>query len=90
MRAGNPHRSGQLAIACWERDYAAMVSAAAFWNPSWGELVPPEATPLHDLDIALDSAGFTAMAGFARRGPTAGIGGMYPWSLESYCENRPL
>lgn len=84
VRAGVPHRGGQLAVACWERDYPAMVSAAAFWNPRRNSLIPPEATPLIDLDLALDSAGFTAMAGFARRGETDGIAGIYPWSLSDY------
>lgn len=86
VRAGIPHKGGQLAVACWERDYAAMVSAAAFWNEAKGELVPPDISPLHDLDIALDSAGFTAMAQFARRGATTGIANIYPWSLSSYLE----
>jgi hypothetical protein len=86
VRAGVPHRSGQLALACEQRQYAAMVSAGAYWNAHRGMFVTPTASPLMEVDVALDSAGFTAMQSFARRGRSAnGIGlGMYPWSLPDY------
>jgi len=85
VRVGVPHRGGRLPIACWRRGYPVMVSAAAFWDRKKRRMLIPTVTPLWDCDVVLDSAGFTAMQGFARREtPTQGIAGIYPWTLEDY------
>ena len=61
MRVGIPHTSGKLAFHAFNNDYAAMVSAGAFWNPKQEKFRIPDATDLTELAFALDSAGFTAM-----------------------------
>jgi hypothetical protein len=61
IRVGLPHRGGRLAFHAFNREYPAMVSASAFWNPKTREFVVPEASDIYEIDYALDSAGFTAM-----------------------------
>jgi len=61
-----------------------MVSANAFWNGSSFSL--PEASDVEELDLALDSAGFTAMQLWKLKGKQAGIGGVFPWTYEQYIE----
>ena len=61
-----------------------MVSASVFWSQRHERLIYPDYTPLDELDVALDSAGFTAMALYKKRGPAAGIAGAYPWTLDQY------
>ncbi len=58
MRVGIPHRGGGLAFHAFEENYPVMVSANAFWNPVTETFVIPETTDLHELDLALDSAGY--------------------------------
>jgi hypothetical protein len=86
MRVGIPHTSGKLAFHAFNNDYAAMVSAGAFWNAKQGKFRIPDATDLTELDFALDSAGFTAMMLFKEKGPQRGMAGVYPWSFEQYVE----
>lgn len=83
MRVGIPHRSGSLAVHAFNREYAAMVSASAFYDKS-GRFIEPTATPLTDINWALDSAGFTAMLGWQAKGAQPGIEGIFPWTLEAY------
>ncbi|WP_262389454.1 hypothetical protein [Cupriavidus campinensis] len=86
MRIGIPHRGGRLAFHAFEQGYPAMVSANAFWNSTKREFVMPAATDLTEMDFALDSAGFSAMTLWKRKGRQAGIAGVYPWTLEQYLE----
>lgn len=84
MRVGIPHPGGRLASHAFNNGYAAMVSANAFWNQKTGELRFPDITPLMDIDFALDSAGFTAMLNWSKKGTQAGMAGIYPWSYSQY------
>lgn len=86
MRTGVPHRGGKLAIHAFESGYPVMVSANAFFNHKTGRFEVPENSPLQDVDVALDSAGFVAMMNFKSKGKQAGVGGIYPWSYEAYLE----
>lgn len=84
MRVGVPHRSGRLAFHAFREGFAVMVSAAAFWDGSKGQFKVPQATDLTELDLALDSAGFTAMLQWKTKGKQAGMAGVYPWTYEQY------
>ena len=84
VRVGIPQRSGSIAFHAFAEGYKAMVSASAFWNPLRRQFVIPEASDLYEIDWALDSAGFTAMSQWSRKGTQAGIAGIYPWSLSQY------
>ena len=86
MRIGIPHRGGRLAFHAFEQGYPAMVSANAFWNPTKREFVMPAATDLTEMDFALDSAGYSAISLWQKKGRQDGIAGVYPWSLEQYLE----
>lgn len=86
MRIGIPHRGGRLAFHAFNEQYPAMVSASAFWSHAKQEFHIPEATDLSELDFALDSAGFTAMRLFKSKGPQAGLGTFFPWTLAQYVE----
>lgn len=86
MRTGIPHRGGQLAAHAFERAYPVMVSANAFFNSKSQRFELPEHSPLTDVDVALDSAGFVAMMNFKAKGKQNGCGGIFPWSLEAYLE----
>lgn len=86
MRTGIPHRSGQLAVHAFESRYHVMVSANAFFNPKTGSFDVPKNSPLADVDVALDSAGFVAMMNFKAKGRQNGCGGIFPWSMEAYIE----
>lgn len=86
IRVGIPHRGGRLAFHAFDHSYPAMVSASAFWSPSTGQFSQPEASDIHELDFALDSAGYTAMKLWQTKGRQAGIGGVFPWTYEQYIE----
>jgi hypothetical protein len=86
MRIGVPHRSGSLAFHAFNEDFPAMISASAFWNRQGQCFRFQDATDVHELDYALDSAGFTAMQGWKKKGTQPGIGGVYPWTYEQYVE----
>ncbi|WP_434667875.1 hypothetical protein P5W99_36300 [Paraburkholderia sp. A3BS-1L] len=86
MRVGIPHRGGQLAIHAFKSDYPVMVSANAFFNRKTQRFRLPQHSPLQDMDVALDSAGFVAMQLFKSKGRQNGVGGMYPWSYSDYLE----
>jgi len=86
LRVGVPHRGGRLCAEAWANDMPVMVSASAFWNRATGEFIEPPQSELEQCDVALDSAGFTAMAQWKRKGPQAGMLGIYPWRLEQYVE----
>ena len=90
MRAGIPHKGGALSFHAFNEGYPVMVSASAFWHGPTASFKVPEATNLHELDLALDSAGFTAIRGFQRKGAQAGMAGIFPWSAAQYCELAAL
>ena len=87
---GLPEPGGRLATEAEMLDTPALVSASAFWS---GErFVLPgartvtvagrkvrEGSRLDGLDVALDSAGYTAMVNPA-------WGGKYPWTIAQYLE----
>jgi len=93
MRVGVPHRSGRLAFHAFSCEYPVMVSASAFWDRASRSFKVPRATDLEECDVALDSAGFTAVRNWQQRGTQGGMLGVYPWSLQQYvelaCELRP-
>lgn len=86
MRVGIPHRGGHLAVHAFNHDYPAMVSANAFFDYKTSTFKVPEHTDLDMLDFALDSAGYTAVLNFQRKGRQPGIAGVFPWTYEQYVE----
>lgn len=63
-----------------------MVSASAFWNRTKREFRMPEAADLSEIDFALDSAGYTGLLKFQRKGQQEGIAGICLWSFSAYME----
>lgn len=63
-----------------------MVSASAFWNARAQRFDIPQATSLSEVDLALDSAGFTAVKLWQSKGKQAGMAGVYPWTCAQYLE----
>lgn len=90
MRVGIPHRSGKLAFHAFERGYPVMVSASAFWDRRNHVFLIPDASDLYECDMALDSAGFSAMVGWQTRGRQSGLAGVFPWALAQYVELASL
>lgn len=86
MRVGVPHRGGKLAFHAFNQGYPVMVSANAFWDAKANAFKFPEATDLSETDFAMDSAGFTAIMNFQRKGRQRGIAGVFPWTFEQYIE----
>jgi hypothetical protein len=86
MRAGLPHRSGRLAFHAFNQDYPVMVSANAFWDAARGHFHVPKASDLYELDFALDSAGYSAMSQWKRKGRQDGMAGIFPWTYGQYIE----
>jgi hypothetical protein len=86
MRIGVPHSGGSLAYHAFEKDYAVMVSASAFWNREKQKFQLPAATDLSETDFALDSAGFTAVSAWGKKGQQRGMAGIYPWTVGEYLE----
>lgn len=86
MRIGIPHRGGRLAFHAFENDYPAMVSASAFWDGRRGQFNIPEHSNIHELDFALDSAGFTVASQWKKKGRQPGLGGIFPWTLAQHME----
>lgn len=86
MRVGIPQRGGHLAVHAFHHDYPTMVSANAFWNSAKNQFQFPEFTDLSELDFALDSAGFTAMLQFQKKGCHTGMAGIFPWTAEQYVQ----
>jgi hypothetical protein len=84
VRVGIPEPTGKLPFHAFEKEYATMVSAQAFWNPKSGKFRIPEASDLFETDFALDSAGFTAMRLWKEKGAQPGMAGIYPWSYSDY------
>lgn len=75
MRLGNPHPgNGQIPTAIRSLGAASLVSANAFYRS--GRWAPISEALLRDRDVALDSAGFVAMARF----------GGYRWTVEEYVD----
>ncbi|WP_199039929.1 MULTISPECIES: hypothetical protein [unclassified Dyella] len=84
MRVGVPHSRGRLAATVAE-GHPVMVSASAFWDrqkqrftDAWG--------PLSCADVALDSAGFTAVRNWQEKGQQPGMASVYPWTVEQYVD----
>lgn len=86
VRTGIPHRSGKLAFHAFQKGYATLISANAYWNPKAGRFMLPDASDLSETDVALDSAGFVASSLFAKKGRQAGIAGLFPWTYSQYIE----
>jgi hypothetical protein len=86
MRVGIPHSGGRLAAHAFNENFAVMVSASAFWNRTKRKFHMPEATDLSELDFALDSAGYTGILNFQRKGLQNGIAGVFPWDFTAYME----
>lgn len=86
MRVGIPEPSGRLGGSAFDGGYPIMVSAQAFWEPAKGEFRVPRYASITEADLALDSAGFTAMKLWKGRGKQPGMAGIYPWSLDQYLE----
>lgn len=90
MRVGIPHTGGKLTSHAFEEGYPVMVSASAFWNADKRCFRIPEHTNLSELDVALDSAGYTAMKLWQSKGPQAGIANVFPWTWSQYVELASL
>lgn len=90
MRIGLPHKGGSLAFHAFNEGYPVMVSASAFWNTATSSFQIPEASNLHELDLALDSAGFTAMKRWKAKGAQPGMAKVFPWRCEQYVELAAL
>lgn len=86
MRVGVPHRGGKLAFHAFSEGYPVMVSASAFWDAATGTFRIPEATDLTELDLALDSAGFTAVSNWHKKGAQPGMASVFPWTYAQYVE----
>lgn len=86
MRVGIPQRGGKLAFHAFNEGYPVMVSANVFWNPRKGQFHIPDATDLEELDVALDSAGFTAMQMWKAKGCQEGMARVFPWTYAQYLE----
>ncbi len=86
MRVGIPHRSGKLAFHAFDKGYPVMVSANAFWDSKRHCFMRPAASDLEECDTALDSAGFSAMWLWKKRGVQRGIAGIYPWTYAEYLD----
>lgn len=86
MRVGVPHSGGRLAAHAFNEDFAVMVSASAFWNRAKRQFHMPEATDLSELDFALDSAGYTGILNFQKKGLQDGMAGVFPWGFAAYME----
>lgn len=86
MRVGIPHKGGRLSFHAFNEGYPVMVSANAFWNAQQQRFAFPEATNLSELDFALDSAGYTAMAMWKAKGTQRGMAGIFPWTYAEYIE----
>jgi hypothetical protein len=72
IRVGIPSPSGPFLGACLDRETPVLVSANSLWNDATGEF--RDAGAYGDLDWALDSGGFVAMARYGR----------YRWPMEEY------
>lgn len=86
MRVGIPHKGGRLAFHAFNEGYPVMVSANAFWNSDSQSFNIPVATDLSELDLALDSAGYTAMKLWKEKGAQPGMAKIFPWRYEQYIE----
>lgn len=90
LRVGIPHPGGRLAFHAFNQSYPAMVSAHAFWFRRGARFRIPSATDLHEVDFALDSAGFTAMRLWKAKGTQPGMAGVFPWTYAQYIELAAL
>ena len=87
VRVGIPSKGGALIAEAVNSGYPIMVSAAAFYRAgSLRAISEIGLGEIHHADVALDSAGFTAMQGWARKGPQPGMAGIYPWTLQAYTD----
>jgi hypothetical protein len=86
MRVGIPETGGKLTSHAFDASYPAMVSASTFWNAKAWRFSIPAACNLYELDMALDSAGFTATRHWAAKGKQPGMAGVFPWGYGAYLE----
>lgn len=75
IRLGLPKTTGALPHAAFLLDAPVLVSAMSMWDHATSRFREP-GEAIGDLDVALDSAGFTAIARF----------GGYPWTVADYVE----
>ncbi len=76
LRVGIPEPNGSLPLAAERLGVPVLLSASRLWDAKRQRFREP-GMATWDLDMALDSAGFTAMKTW---------GGCYPWSPRAYCE----
>lgn len=74
VRIGLPLAQGRLPLAAEQLDAPVLISASCLWNKKRERFREP-GDVMMDLDVALDSAGFTAMQLW---------GGNHPWTVEQY------
>ncbi len=75
LRVGLPSTTGALPGEAERLGVAVLVSASSLWDHKRGYFRQP-GSAITDLDVALDSAGFTAMCHY----------GGFPWPLSAYVE----
>ncbi len=73
LRVGLPSTTGALPGEAERLGVAVLVSASSLWDGKRGHFREP-GSAITDLDVALDSAGFTAMCHY----------GGFPWPLSAY------
>lgn len=80
LRIGMPEICGRLPNASYfSRQMPLMISASSLWNWEKKKFHLPKYPGTMDSDVALDSAGFTAMT-------NPRWGKRYPWTIEQYVE----
>lgn len=75
LRVGLPSTTGALPGEAERLGVATLISANSLWDHKRGHFRQP-GSAITDLDVALDSAGFTAMCHY----------GGFPWPLSAYVE----
>jgi hypothetical protein len=76
VRVGIPEPNGHLVDVAHHNALPVLISAGALWDKARGRFGPPGLMVWRCCDVALDSAGFTAMKHW----------GGYPWTVDQYVD----
>lgn len=83
VRAALPKPTGCFTWESFKADYPVLVSANGFWDPDRKHFRTPYGD-LHELDVFLDSAGYSAMKLWKKHGTQRGFAGVFPWTVAEY------